>query len=109
MMAVNGSTTVAAATVAAVTIVVGGGDRLDESFVSGGGEVDDEINFGPILTTTPVSPVTLQQVSDWSRVARLLLVVGLAVVGSVGNVYMISAVMIEDHLKKRGELLSYFV
>lgn len=48
-----------------------------------------------------VSPVTLS--SDWNRVARLLLVVGLAVVGSVGNVYMISAVMIEDHLKKRGK------
>lgn len=47
-----------------------------------------------------VSPVTLS--SDWSRVVRLLLVVGLSVVGSVGNAYMISAVMIEDHLKKRG-------
>lgn len=47
-----------------------------------------------------VSPVTLS--SAWSRVARLLLVVSLAVIGSVGNVYMISAVMIEDHLKKRG-------
>ncbi|BET00428.1 7 transmembrane receptor (rhodopsin family) [Nesidiocoris tenuis] len=47
-----------------------------------------------------VSPVTLS--NDWSRVARLLTVAGLAVVGSLGNVYMISAVMIEDHLKKRG-------
>lgn len=47
-----------------------------------------------------VSPVTLSPA--WSRVARLLLVVSLAVIGSVGNVYMISAVMIEDHLKKRG-------
>ncbi|CAB0013253.1 unnamed protein product, partial [Nesidiocoris tenuis] len=43
-----------------------------------------------------VSPVTLS--NDWSRVARLLTVAGLAVVGSLGNVYMISAVMIEDHL-----------
>ncbi|XP_075229769.1 uncharacterized protein LOC142329244 [Lycorma delicatula] len=49
--------------------------------------------------TTDISPVTLS--SDWSRVARLLLVVGLAVIGSVGNVYMISAVMIEDYLKRR--------
>ncbi|XP_015517065.2 melatonin receptor type 1B-A-like [Neodiprion virginianus] len=47
-----------------------------------------------------VSPVTLS--SDWSRVARLLLLASLAVVGSVGNVFMISAVMVEDHLKKRG-------
>lgn len=47
------------------------------------------------------SPVTLSE--DWSRVARLLLVVCLAVVGSVGNVYMVSAIMIEDHLKKRGK------
>ncbi|CAH1391730.1 unnamed protein product [Nezara viridula] len=47
-----------------------------------------------------VSPVTLS--SDWSRVVRLLLIASLAVIGSLGNVYMISAVMIEDHLKKRG-------
>ncbi|XP_044733635.1 melatonin receptor type 1B-A-like [Chrysoperla carnea] len=47
-----------------------------------------------------VSPVTLS--SDWSRVARLLLLATLAVIGSVGNVFMISAVMVEDHLKKRG-------
>ncbi|XP_039286312.1 melatonin receptor type 1A [Nilaparvata lugens] len=54
-------------------------------------------------TETIISPVTLS--SDWSRVARLLLVVGLAVIGSVGNVYMVSAVMIEDHLKKKGNIL----
>ncbi|XP_033221848.1 adenosine receptor A1-like [Belonocnema kinseyi] len=47
-----------------------------------------------------VSPVTLSE--DWSRVARLLLLASLAVVGSVGNVFMISAIMVEDHLKKRG-------
>ncbi|XP_043478166.1 adenosine receptor A1-like [Leptopilina heterotoma] len=47
-----------------------------------------------------VSPVTLSE--DWSRVARLLLLASLAVVGSVGNVFMISAVMVEDHLRKIG-------
>lgn len=47
-----------------------------------------------------VSPVTLSE--DWSRVARLLLLASLAVVGSIGNVFMISAIMVEDHLKKRG-------
>lgn len=57
-------------------------------------EFDDDLD---------VSPVTLS--SDWSRVARLLLLASLAVVGSVGNVFMISAVMVEDHLKKRGEML----
>jgi hypothetical protein len=46
------------------------------------------------------SPVTLS--ADWSRVARLLLIASLAVIGSVGNIFMISSVMIEDHLKKRG-------
>lgn len=51
-----------------------------------------------------ISPVTLS--SDWSRVARLLLLVSLAIVGSVGNVFMISAVMIEDHLKKRGKFFN---
>jgi hypothetical protein len=47
-----------------------------------------------------VSPVTLS--AEWSRVARLLLIASLAVIGSVGNIFMISSVMIEDHLKKRG-------
>jgi len=47
-----------------------------------------------------VSPVTLS--SAWSRVARLLLLVSLAVAGSVGNVFMISAVVVEDQLNKRG-------
>jgi hypothetical protein len=47
-----------------------------------------------------VSPVTLS--SDWSRLARLLLLASLAAIGSVGNVFMISAVMIEDYLRKRG-------
>lgn len=48
-----------------------------------------------------VSPVTLS--ADWSRVARLLLLASLAAIGSIGNVFMISAVMIEDYLRKRGE------
>lgn len=47
-----------------------------------------------------VSPVTLS--SAWSRVARLLLLSSMAVGGSVGNVFMISAVVVEDQLKKRG-------
>jgi hypothetical protein len=51
-----------------------------------------------------ISPVTLS--SDWSRVVRLLMLASLAVVGSVGNVFMISAVMVEDHLKKRGLFLA---
>lgn len=55
---------------------------------------------GNLDTADFVSPVTLS--SDWSRVARLLLLASLAVIGSIGNVFMISAVMIEDHLKKRG-------
>lgn len=51
------------------------------------------------------SPVTLS--SDWPRVARLLLLASLAVIGSVGNVFMISAIMVEDHLKKRGKKINY--
>ncbi|XP_076225910.1 adenosine receptor A1 isoform X2 [Nomia melanderi] len=47
-----------------------------------------------------ISPVTLS--SAWSRVARLLLLSSMAVGGSVGNVFMISAVVVEDQLKKRG-------
>uniref|UniRef100_A0A182SX34 G-protein coupled receptors family 1 profile domain-containing protein n=1 Tax=Anopheles maculatus TaxID=74869 RepID=A0A182SX34_9DIPT len=45
-----------------------------------------------------VSPVTLS--TEWPRLARLLLLACLSVVGSIGNVFMISSVMIEDHLKK---------
>lgn len=48
-----------------------------------------------------ISPVTLS--SAWSRVARLLLLASMAVGGSVGNVFMISAVVVEDQLKKRGK------
>ncbi|KOX68865.1 hypothetical protein WN51_06263 [Melipona quadrifasciata] len=47
-----------------------------------------------------ISPVTLS--SAWSRMARLLLLASMAVGGSVGNVFMISAVVVEDQLKKRG-------
>lgn len=47
------------------------------------------------------SPITLSPY--WSRLARLLLISFLSVIGSVGNVFMISSVMIEDHLKKAGK------
>lgn len=48
-----------------------------------------------------VSPVTLS--TEWPRLARLLLLASLSVIGSIGNVFMISSVMIEDHLKKAGK------
>jgi len=47
-----------------------------------------------------VSPVTLS--SDWPRVGRLSLLAVLAGLGSMGNVFMISAVVVEDQLSKRG-------
>lgn len=47
------------------------------------------------------SPVTLSPY--WSRLARLLLISFLSVAGSIGNVFMISSVMVEDHLKKAGK------
>lgn len=52
-----------------------------------------------------VRPVTLS--SQWSRMARLLLISSLSVVGSIGNVFMVSSVMIEDHLKKAGNFPTY--
>lgn len=52
------------------------------------------------------SPVTLSQ--HWSRLARLLLISFLSVIGSVGNVFMISSVMVEDHLKKAGKTTFIF-
>lgn len=63
------------------------------------------INDGPLVDSDAVSPVTLSM--EWSRVARLLIMIGLSVVGSIGNVYMISSVMIEDHLNKRGEYYTF--
>lgn len=48
-----------------------------------------------------MSPVTLSD--DWSRLARLIVLVCLSSIGSVGNVFMISAVMIDDYLRKRGK------
>lgn len=53
-----------------------------------------------------ISPVTLS--SAWSRVARLLLLASMAVGGSVGNVFMISALVVEDQLKKRGTVAICF-
>ncbi|KAL1517032.1 hypothetical protein ABEB36_000851 [Hypothenemus hampei] len=53
-----------------------------------------------ILSKEEVSPVTLND--HWSRLARLILLASLSTVGSVGNVFMMSAVMIEDYLRKRG-------
>lgn len=50
---------------------------------------------------TSVSPVTLS--SEWSRLTRLIFLTILSVIGSVGNIFMISSMMIEDHLKKAGE------
>lgn len=47
------------------------------------------------------SPVTLS--TEWSSMARLLVLAALSVIGSIGNVFMISSVMIEDHLKKAGK------
>lgn len=75
---------------------------MDLINVSGTGPVVAAVVAGAAMPqdAESVSPVTLS--SDWSRVARLLLLASLAVIGSVGNVFMISAVMIEDHLKKRG-------
>jgi hypothetical protein len=47
------------------------------------------------------SPVTLS--TEWSRLTRLIFLTILSVLGSIGNIFMISSVMIEDHLKKAGE------
>lgn len=52
------------------------------------------------------SPVTLS--TEWSRMARLLVLACLSVLGSIGNVFMISSVMIEDHLKKAGKCIISF-
>lgn len=63
-------------------------------------------NISHVLTDEDVSPVTLND--HWSRLARLILLASMSAVGSVGNVFMMSAVMIEDYLRKRGKLTPFF-
>lgn len=58
------------------------------------------------LEIESVSPVTLND--HWSRLARLIVLASLAAIGSVGNVFMISAVMIEDYLRRRGIIFIIF-
>lgn len=58
-------------------------------------------SYGKSIKNNEFSPVTLA--AEWSRMARLLVLACLSVLGSIGNVFMISSVMIEDHLKKAGE------
>jgi len=74
--------------------------------VDSGIRLNKALNDGVIDGDLDVSPVTLS--SAWSRVARLLLLASLAVGGSVGNVFMISAVVVEDQLNKRGTLVILF-
>jgi len=64
-------------------------------------------NISHVLTDEDVSPVTLND--HWSRLARLILLASMSAVGSVGNVFMMSAVMIEDYLRKRGKLTPFFL
>lgn len=54
------------------------------------------------LLPESVSPVTLS--SEWSRLVRIIFLTLLSVIGSVGNIFMISSVMVEDHLKKAGKI-----
>ncbi|OXU31659.1 hypothetical protein TSAR_014853 [Trichomalopsis sarcophagae] len=97
----NVSTTIRTATTTARAALSGLGVTTIADVLNG---VDSDLSFEEAKNLADgslnISPVTLS--SDWSRVVRLLMLASLAVVGSVGNVFMISAVMVEDHLKKRG-------
>lgn len=90
----------AAAAAASMTATTADPDEMLSSTMTDILSLDVQKAMIEIDTDLKVSPVTLS--SDWSRVARLLLLASLAVVGSVGNVFMISAVMVEDHLRKLG-------
>ncbi|EZA55529.1 hypothetical protein DMN91_008935 [Ooceraea biroi] len=82
-------TTTYSGTISSVTSVIGLGSdiRLKATTSAIDGDLD-------------VSPVTLS--SDWPRVGRLSLLIVLASLGSLGNIFMISAVVVEDQLSKRG-------
>lgn len=101
------TTAMTVTTVTTMTITGGGGDKNGiisttiASLIGMNVAIPlDSSRTGVFESDVNISPVTLS--ADWSRVARLLLLASLAVIGSVGNVFMISAVMVEDHLKKRG-------
>lgn len=47
------------------------------------------------------SPVLLS--NQWRPLSRLLFLTIMSVIGSVGNIFMISSVMVEDQLKKAGK------
>lgn len=64
----------------------------------------NKISGGAKHVIKDFSPVTLS--TEWSKMARLLVLACLSVLGSIGNVFMISSVMIEDHLKKAGKCIS---
>lgn len=66
-------------------------------------DINGSLSTTSSISTTAenVSLVTIS--SDLSRVGRLLMMSGLSVLGSIGNVYMISAVIVEEHLSKRGK------
>lgn len=59
-----------------------------------------------IINHENVSPVTLS--SEWPRLSRLIFLTILSVIGSIGNIFMISSVMVEDHLKKAGKVIANF-
>ena len=54
--------------------------------------------------TAAVASSALAQGMDepWNRVVKLLVLSAVATVASVANIFVISAVLMEDHLKKRG-------
>ncbi|KAE8749314.1 hypothetical protein FOCC_FOCC004021 [Frankliniella occidentalis] len=58
------------------------------------------VAYGVAYGEEDVSPVTLD--AHWNKVGRLLLLAAMAVIGSVGNVFFISSILIEDFLKQRG-------
>lgn len=60
-----------------------------------------------MLTTTEVDQPEMFSVlmfgEDWDRLTKLLLAVGLATMGCIGNILIISSIMVDTHLKKSCE------
>jgi hypothetical protein len=67
--------------------------------------IDDTLMIEPLSLARQakhnVSPVLLS--TEWPRLTRILFLTIMSVIGSVGNIFMISSVMIEDQLKKAGK------
>ena len=63
----------------------------------------DKILIGDVMTTATSLIRADPSDEPWNRVVKLLVLSAVSSIASVANIFVISAVLMEDHLKKRGQ------